>query len=42
MEVFLVSKSVTHDEKGAEVRVVEDVNSGLLALLQQPSAGAMR
>ena len=45
IEAFLVSKSVcaplshtvTHDEKGAEVQVVDDVNSGLLALLQQPS-----
>ena len=45
IEAFLVSKSVcaplshteTHDEKGAEIRVVDDVNSGLLALLQQPS-----
>ena len=46
IEAFLVSKSVcaplthtmTHDEKGNEVQVVDDVKSGLLALLQQPGA----
>ena len=46
LEAFLVSKSVcaplvrtvTHDEKVAELRVVDGANSGLLALLQQPSA----
>ena len=45
IEAFLVSKSVCaplvytkiDDEKGAEINVVDDVNSGLLALLQQPS-----